>query len=309
MLRLCVESRVKLQEENTKLRKLFRTYSQHAAIIQDLLLADHRPYAVDAGFDAAETTLMSEFRSVTLQECREIVDAGSSQIDACDPGGVQQPVSVCGWEGHRDVTIGSAELGDAMHLTFLLRKEFACSPTSATSRVWTIVTDPPKLANMFSTVFNMQLRFLQAIGDNTLLFYREMGGIGGNEEGLTLPSETAILLVSRRTLGDGDGYRIQLRTVNPSLLSVESDTVCGDERRSESLHWVEIRGADDGPDSGETDASCVVDFGGAVSIPPQTDGGSGMSKRVLELWAAEIVLQCLRAEAISSNVRFAVSQE
>lgn len=309
MLRLCVESRVKLQEENTKLRRLFRTYSQHTATIQDLLLADHRPYAVDAGFDAAETTLMSEFRSVTLQECRDIVDAGSSLIGARDSGGVQQPVLACGWEGHRDVSIGSAELGDAMQLTFRLRKEFACSPISATSRVWAIVTDPLKLANMFSTAFNMQLRFLQAIDDNTLLFYREMGGGGGSEEVLTLPSETAILLVSKRTLGDGAGYRIQLHTVNPRLLSVDSNAACGDERRSESLHWVEIRSADHGADNGENDASCVVDFGGVVSVPPQSAGGSGLSKRALELWAAEAVLQCLRAEATASSVRFAVGQE
>lgn len=326
MLRLCVKAQIKLQEENTELRKRFQTYSQHAATVQDQLLADHRPYAVDAGSDGAGTASMSAFRSLTLRECHDIVDTDDLLIAARDPRGLKQPVSVCGWEGYRDVSFGNVDVGDATQLAFHLRKRFTCSAVSAAGRVWAIAADPLKLASMFSTAFNMQFRFLQAVNDEFQLFYREMGGGDSDGEGgsntLELPYETAMLLVSKRKLSarrrgggsDSDeraAYRIQLRAMDPRLLSDDSDALDGElqaKGRTESLHWVEIHTSGYGRGSGEQEASCVVEFGGLVSIPPEGDGDGDKAKRVAELWAAEIALQCLRAEATTSNVRYSVTQ-
>lgn len=280
-----VQTKTRLRNENTQLRRRFRESTQHVTLVSDLLYAEHKLYTAHASYFRLLTPL-------SPQACYEIHDQAVETVRAFSRSTLGAPLvgSVSGWRERRVV--------DGPLFKFALEKTFPrTSAKFACAQTWAVLMDPSRNRRLYSEVLDVRVRFVQKIDEDNFVFLEEMRTMDPDADSISGGVVKSAMLISRFKIENG--FRIHMRALDRDQIEMEDLLEPDDGRRrnvelpydmwntSDQFTWLQFE---------DRDNACVVSFAGMTP----TIGSNAY------FWMAEVVLLCLRCESAIFRPRFSL---
>lgn len=271
--------RMELKQENGEMRRRLREYEASTEHMWDELLAEHKLWV-----SASNSFMM--LKQLTIPESLELRSGAIRTIDdvMASTAPLRSAGVVCGWNEKRCVDRGM--------LRFIFQKTFFRSRVAdVANRMFSIVTDPRRIAKLYSPSMNTTFHFVQQVSEDCVVLLMEM-----NLPGLDAPIRT-LPLISRRRLPNGVQIMIQ-----PLIAS--GFPMCEDAEPGSI-----IIGSSDKQQGGLNDhcfGMVLEEAGGGSDCNVTFVGFAQVLASHTYYWLIEELLHCIRCEELLFGPRFSL---